>query len=227
MLKFDFLKKNPGIVSPTYFLHYFWRKIFLLLYSINRSNFNVWLSLLCEILDNMCIAVVCWQGCNVINFEIFFSLFSTWSKSQDKKSFQGEKKGFFIIFKRAFSWQKLSQTLSVPFRCWQNTYKEVYFFKCGYICLRAKLKIYQYQTFLIFEKKDFFQLFTVLYPSESSSVYKDQARNTNPFRVTGLFLYPLNTSISRLSRFLVFNPSKLFIFILPFEAPLKSVKIKI
>ena len=106
MLKFDFLKKNPGIVSPTYFLHYFWRKIFLLLYSINRSNFNVWLSLLCEILDNMCIAVVCWQGCNVINFEIFFSLFSTWSKSQDKKSFQGEKKKDFSSFLKGLSADK-------------------------------------------------------------------------------------------------------------------------
>ena len=134
----------------------------------------------------------------------FLAFFLHDQKVKTKRAFKVKKKGFFIIFKRAFSWQKLSQTLSVPFRCWQNTYKEVYFFKCGYICLRAKLKIYQYQTFLIFEKKDFFQLFTVLYPSESSSVYKDQARNTNPFRVTGLFLYPLNTSISRLSRFLVF-----------------------
>ena len=157
----------------------------------------------------------------------FFSLFSTWSKSQDKKSFQGEKKAFFMILKRAFSWQKLSQTLSAPFRCWQNTYKEVYFFKCGYICLRAKLKIYEYQTFLIFEKKDFFQLFSVLYPSESSSVYKDQVRNTNPFRVTGLFLYPWTHQKADCQGFWCFNPSKLFIFILPFEAPLKSVKIKI
>ena len=37
----------------------FWRKIFLLLYSINWPNFIVWLSLFCEILDNICIVIVC------------------------------------------------------------------------------------------------------------------------------------------------------------------------
>ena len=39
--------------------HDFWRKIFLLLYSINWLNFIVWLPLLCEILGNMCIIIFC------------------------------------------------------------------------------------------------------------------------------------------------------------------------
>ena len=30
----------------------------------------VWLPLLCKILDNMCIAIVCQPGCDVMNFEV-------------------------------------------------------------------------------------------------------------------------------------------------------------
>ena len=44
--------------------------MFLILYSINWSNFIVWLPLLLEILSNICIAVVFVPGCHVINFEI-------------------------------------------------------------------------------------------------------------------------------------------------------------
>ena len=53
------IKKSHELVSLPHFLHNFWRKIFLLLYSINWPNFIVWLPLLCEILGNMCIAIVC------------------------------------------------------------------------------------------------------------------------------------------------------------------------
>ena len=43
-----FLKNKKGLelVLLPHFLHDFWRKIFLLLYSITWPNFNVWLSLL-------------------------------------------------------------------------------------------------------------------------------------------------------------------------------------
>ena len=59
------------LVSLPNFLHDFWKKIFLLLYSTNWPNFNVWSPLLCEILDKMCIKViVCYSGCDVKNFEI-------------------------------------------------------------------------------------------------------------------------------------------------------------
>ena len=57
------------LVSLAHFLHNFWRKTFLLLYSINWPNLIFWLPLLCEIFDNMCIAIVCKPGCDVMNFE--------------------------------------------------------------------------------------------------------------------------------------------------------------
>ena len=73
-----FLKKNKKSFGtslrtsraslPTSFhsLHDFWRKIFFFLYSIaciTWPNFIVWLPLLLEILDNMCIVFVCYPGC--------------------------------------------------------------------------------------------------------------------------------------------------------------------
>ena len=61
--------KGLELVALPYFLHNFWRKFFLLLYSINWPSFIVLLPLLCEILDNMFIAIVCKPGCDVINFE--------------------------------------------------------------------------------------------------------------------------------------------------------------
>ena len=59
MLNFDFLEKGLGIVSPTHFVYDFSRKMFRKLYSSNRQVFIAWLSLLLEILVNMCIAIVC------------------------------------------------------------------------------------------------------------------------------------------------------------------------
>ena len=53
------IKKGLGLVSLPHFPHNFWRKIFLLLYSINWPSFIVWLPLLLEILLNRCIAIVC------------------------------------------------------------------------------------------------------------------------------------------------------------------------
>ena len=45
-------------------------KTFLWLYFINWQNFIVCLRLLCEILGNMCIVIVCKPSCGVINFDI-------------------------------------------------------------------------------------------------------------------------------------------------------------
>ena len=56
---FKKIKKGLELVSLPSFLHNYWRKIFLLLYSINWPNFIAWLPLLCEIWVNMCIAIVC------------------------------------------------------------------------------------------------------------------------------------------------------------------------
>ena len=37
---------------------------------MNLPDFIVWLPLLCEILDNMCIAIDWKPGCDVMNFEV-------------------------------------------------------------------------------------------------------------------------------------------------------------
>ena len=54
-----FLKKKLRLVLLPHFLHDFWRKIFLLLYSLNWPNFIFWLPLFRETLGNMCIVIVC------------------------------------------------------------------------------------------------------------------------------------------------------------------------
>ena len=59
------IKRGLKLVSLPHFLHNFRRKIFFLLYSINWPNVIVWLPL-----GNMCIAIVCKLGCDVINFEV-------------------------------------------------------------------------------------------------------------------------------------------------------------
>ena len=70
----DFLqyKKGLELITLPHFLYDFWRKIFLSLHSINWSNFSVWLLLTFAILGNISIAIVCWSGCDIINFEINF-----------------------------------------------------------------------------------------------------------------------------------------------------------
>ena len=78
MLDFDFLKKGLEMAFSPHFVYYFSRKRFLLLYSINWPNFIAWLPdcliawlpLLLAILDNMCIRIACFAGCDVIIFEI-------------------------------------------------------------------------------------------------------------------------------------------------------------
>ena len=72
MLNFDFLDKGLGIISPAHFVYDFSTKMLLMLYSINWTNFIAWLPLLLEILGNMCIATVCYPGCDIMDFEINF-----------------------------------------------------------------------------------------------------------------------------------------------------------
>ena len=55
---FENTKRGFELVSLPHFLHYFWRKIFILLYSINWPNFIVWLPSLRKILGNKCIVIV-------------------------------------------------------------------------------------------------------------------------------------------------------------------------
>ena len=70
MLNFDFLDKGLEIVSPAQFMYDFSTKKFLMLYSVNWPNLITWLPLLLEKLRNMCIAIVCYPGCDVMDFEI-------------------------------------------------------------------------------------------------------------------------------------------------------------
>ena len=56
-LNFNFLEMGLGIVSPRQFVYDFSRKIFLMLYSIDTTNFIVCLPLLPEVLGNM--RIVC------------------------------------------------------------------------------------------------------------------------------------------------------------------------
>ena len=102
-----------------YSVYDFSREMFLILHSINWQNFIVWLTLLLEVLGNIYIAIVYFPGCDVINFEIrriflikpFFYI-SKYSRQkfkylENEKSFWGEIKSIFIIFKG----------LSVPKTC--------------------------------------------------------------------------------------------------------------
>ena len=127
MLSFDFSENGLGIVSPPYFMYDFPRKKFLMLHSINWSHSIVWLPLFHEILSNMCIPIVCFPGCDVINIEIklIFSLSSLnmTKKSRQKfkyleneKSFKVKSKAFSNHFYRAFSCQKLSLTWECAFK---------------------------------------------------------------------------------------------------------------
>ena len=70
MLNLDFLEKGQEIVSLLHFVYDFSREMFLVMYTINRPDFIAWLPLHLGILENMCIAIVCSPGCDVINFEI-------------------------------------------------------------------------------------------------------------------------------------------------------------
>ena len=67
---FCFLKTGLELVFLPHFLRESWRKIFLLLYSITWPRFIVGLPLLLQILGRMCILIVCYPRCNVLNFKI-------------------------------------------------------------------------------------------------------------------------------------------------------------
>ena len=99
LLNFDILEKGLGIVSAPHFVNYFLKKMFLMLYSINLPHFIVWLSFLLEILGNMCIAIICFPGCDVTNFDInnIFPIklfFYMTNKSRQKLEYLENEKSF-------------------------------------------------------------------------------------------------------------------------------------
>ena len=102
----------PRLFLP-HFLHDFWRKIFILLYSIIWPNIIFCLPLPPEILGIINIRIVYWPDCDIICFEINFifptkPFFSIQTKSQDKnlhilrtkRSFKMKQKSLFVTLKR-------------------------------------------------------------------------------------------------------------------------------
>ena len=99
---FDFLEEDLGIVFPPYPVYAFLRKMLFILFCLNWSNFIDWLSSVLEIMDNMCIAIVCFQGCDVINLKINLILLIK-QKSQDKNWISWERKELRRWNKKHFS----------------------------------------------------------------------------------------------------------------------------
>ena len=88
MLNFDFLQKGLGIVSPSHFVYIFQEKYF-----------PRYILLTDQISDNMCTAILCFPGCNVINFEINFIVlikpfFYMTEKSRQKFKYLQKEKSF-------------------------------------------------------------------------------------------------------------------------------------
>ena len=70
MLNCDSLEEGPGKVS-SHIVHNFSWKMFFMLYSVNWLNYFIaWSYLRLEIFGNICIAVVCFPGCDETKFEI-------------------------------------------------------------------------------------------------------------------------------------------------------------
>ena len=70
MFNFVFSEKSLELVSSPHFLHDFFKKIYPLLYSIKWQDPIVWLPLHLEILSNVCIVLVCYPGCNIIDLKL-------------------------------------------------------------------------------------------------------------------------------------------------------------
>ena len=108
MFNFHFSEKTLGLVSPPHFGHDFSRKMFLMLYCINWENFIAWLPSLLEILDNMCIKVVCKPGCDVMQFQInLIFLIKPFrymtKKSRQKLKYLENEMSFWVEIKKHFS----------------------------------------------------------------------------------------------------------------------------
>ena len=92
-----FFRKESGKSSSSTFCIWFFKKNVFMLYSINWPNFIVCLALLLEILSNMCIAINCFPGCDVINFEInpiFLAKPFFYKKSRQKFKYLENEKNF-------------------------------------------------------------------------------------------------------------------------------------
>ena len=106
-----FLFFRKGTSFLTTFCVWFFRKIFLMLYSIKWPNFIVRLSSLLEILDSICIVITCYPVRDVINFvtnfsfiiKSFFCMIKKIGRNLNilraKRAFKMTPKVFFILVK--------------------------------------------------------------------------------------------------------------------------------
>ena len=126
MLNFDVLEKSLAIVFPPHFVYEFSRKMSYVIF-INWPNFIVWLSLVSEILRNMCNAIVFFLGFGVMNFfsliRSFFYLTKYFNNLRTKRAFKMKQKAFFIIFKGRSVAKNCPRHKSVPLTWWsRNTH---------------------------------------------------------------------------------------------------------
>ena len=118
-------KERSGTSLSASFLHDFWRKILLLLYSNNWPRFTELLLLLREILDNICIPINCQPGFDVTNCEInlIFRIESFFLQDQNVKtriqmSWERKKllrwdKNHFSSSLKGFYWSKYHNFLKI------------------------------------------------------------------------------------------------------------------
>ena len=121
-------KRGLELVSLPHLKHDFWGKIILTSFFIKWLNFIAWLTLLLEILGNMCTAIICCPVCDVINFQTNLSLlikpfFLINKKSKqiykylkNEKNFQHEIESIFHHFFQGF---KLPEIVVDPRVCLQ------------------------------------------------------------------------------------------------------------
>ena len=94
-----FIKGSETSHLDMHFVYDFWRKILPILCSTNWPNFSVWLPLLLEIWDNICIVTIFCQICEVINCEMNLSFliktfFYVTKKSEQKCKYPKNEKSF-------------------------------------------------------------------------------------------------------------------------------------
>ena len=171
--------------------------MFLIVYSINWPNFILWLPVLLEILDNMCIATVFFKGRDVINFQINrIFLIKLFYYYLTKKSRQ---KLTYLI-----KWEKKSQLARL------HLYRRQWFYKC------YNFKLYRSLTHWVESLRNFFRLLIWelmdATPTNSGSVLPRTtvtlSQNTQGF----ICLWALHSPCCQ--RF-----DHLFVWILPFDLP--------
>ena len=150
--------------------------MFLMIYSISWSNFSVWLLLLLELLENMCMIIVSLSGFVVINFEIniifLIKPFSCMTKRsrqkfqclQNKNNFQSEIKRFFFPFSKGSTCRKFSQTRQCNFKTKnsQQTVQLTPIFKKSWITYLFCFNLVHVGTIRTYQSRSFHQLSTSL-----------------------------------------------------------------